>query len=208
MEKKRVADGAYSHVLGMILNRELSAGSILQERLLCEDLRISRTPMRETLRRLEGEGLVVRTAGGTLMVRRVSLEDFLHSLEVRLLIEPQAAFNAARSMPDDVLRRLRKALNAIVPSNKPSSAAHWKFDDSLHDSIGAHGGNPLASRIIVEMRRLTKMFERQTAPDRIAPGWTEHSALLEALERRLQQRAHDTMVEHLRQARKGLLESL
>ena len=206
--KKRVTDDAYTHVLKLILGRELPGGSVLQERLLCESLGVSRTPMRETLRRLEGEGLISRSADGTLMVRRVSLEEYLNSLEVRVLVEPHAAFNAAKVMPEDVLRRLRKSLNAIAPQNKPSSAAHWKFDDSLHESIGSYGGNPLVAQIIAEMRRLTKMFERQEAPDRVAPGWAEHDALLAALEAGHQQRALETMADHLQQVRRGLLNSL
>jgi len=207
-EKKSVTDGAYAQVLKMILSRELSGGTVLQERILCETLGVSRTPMRETLRRLEGEGLIIRSNDGSLMIRLVSLEEYLNSLEVRLLIEPHAAFNAAKAMPDDVVKRLRRGLNAIAPKNAPSAKAHWKFDDQLHETVACYGGNPLVAQIVKDMRRLTKMFEQQKMPERNAPGWAEHDALVAALEAHAQQRAADAMTKHLRQARRSILDTL
>jgi DNA-binding GntR family transcriptional regulator len=164
--------------------------------------------MRETLRRLEGEGLVIRSNDGSLMIRLVSLEEFLNSLEVRLLVEPHAAFTAAKSMPDEVLKRLRRGLMAIEPKTMPTAGAHWKFDDQLHETIGLYGGNPLVARIIKDMRRLTKMFEQQKMPERVAPGWAEHEELVKALEAHDQKRAADAMTVHLRQARRSILDTL
>ena len=203
-----MTDETYEQILNLILNRKLAGGTVLQERRLCESLGVSRTPMREALGRLEGEGLIMRSNDRSLIVRLVSLEEYLNSLEVRLLVEPHAAFNAAKSMPDDVLRRLRKALNAIEPKHRPSAAAHWNLDDTLHETIADFGGNPLILKIIKEMRRLTKMFERQKLPERIAPGWVEHNALLTSLEQRSEKSAFETMTKHLRQARQSILDTL
>ncbi len=205
-ERTRIEDDTYRHVLHLILDRKLAGGSVLQERRMSEQMGVSRTPLREALRRLEGEGLVTRAIGGMLMVRLVSLEEYLQSLEVRLLIEPRAACGAAGTMPKGHVRRLHKALQAIDPRHNPTPAQHWAFDDDLHESIGDHGGNPLIANIIREMRRLTKMFERQRLPERNAPGWNEHKVLLEAIARRDGDAAAKAMTDHLRCARQSILE--
>ncbi len=173
---------------------------------MSEQLGVSRTPLREALRRLEGEGLVTRALGGMLMVRLVSLEEYLQSLEVRLLIEPHAAFSAARSLPTDHVQRLLRALYAVDPQHNPTPAQHWAFDDDLHESIGDHSGNLLIAKTIREMRRPTKMFERQRLQERNAPGWNEHKVLLEAIARRDAEAASDAMINHLRSARRSILE--
>ena len=205
---KPITEGTYRHVLGMILSRELPGGTIIQERRMAEALKISRTPLREALGRLEGEGLIVRRSERLLSVRLVSLEEYLHSLEVRLLIEPHAAVLAAAAIPDEKLRHLRALLEAISPDRAHSSDMHWTFDDDLHGTIGTFSGNPLLARTVRGMRRLTKMFERQRLPDRNAPGWQEHEAVLAALEQRDGARAGRAMETHLRMARSSLLESL
>ena len=65
----------------MILARELPGGTIIQERKLAASLGISRTPMREALVRLEGEGWLIRLTDRLLSVKVVDLEEFLHALK-------------------------------------------------------------------------------------------------------------------------------
>jgi len=59
-EEGKLADAAYRTVLQKILTHELPGGSVIQERKLAEAMGVSRSPMRDALGRLEGEGLLVR----------------------------------------------------------------------------------------------------------------------------------------------------
>src|SRR5580658_8695093 len=94
----KLAEAAYQTVLAKILAHELPGGSVIQERKLAEAMGISRTPMRDALGRLEGEGLLVRLTDRLLAVRVITLQDYLHSLDVRAMIEPQAAAHASRKI--------------------------------------------------------------------------------------------------------------
>ncbi|NVN11587.1 GntR family transcriptional regulator [Nguyenibacter vanlangensis] len=203
---RSLTDATYEHVLDLILSRRLPGNTIIQERRMAEELGVSRTPMREALGRLEGEGLIVRHGPRTLAVRLVSLEEFLQSLELRLLIEPHAASVSALHIPDDRLAELRRSLRSIDPRQDHPPAMHWVFDDNLHGAVGEYCKNDLTANTLLAMRRLTKMFERQHLPERTAPGWKEHDEILSALETRDGARARRAMAEHLKTARKNVLE--
>ena len=71
----------------MILNGGLAGGEVVSERQIAARLGMSRTPVREAIRRLENEGTLDRQRTGALTVRPYSLEEFLHALAVRRLLE-------------------------------------------------------------------------------------------------------------------------
>ena len=73
----------------MLLSGELGGGAIVQDRRLAERLGLSRTPVREALGRLEGEGLL-RREGRVLIVNAVSVEDIMEILAVRRVVEAEA----------------------------------------------------------------------------------------------------------------------
>ena len=208
-ESERLADTAYRALLEKILGHEMPGGSVIQERKLAQSMEISRTPMREALGRLEAEGLLVRLTDRLMSVRVITLEDYLQSLDVRALIEPQAAFLAARNMTPEDVQRLRNELDVLAGhEDRGSDALHWRFDDLLHDMIGQKSGNPFLAETITKMRRYTKIFERQTVPPRHKPGIEDHRRILDALAGQRPEKARDLMAEHIRNVRRGALDGL
>src|SRR5580692_5445133 len=139
----KLADAAYRTVLNKILSHELPGGSVIQERKLAEAMGISRTPMRDALGRLEGLGLLVRLTDRLLAVRVITLQDYLHSLDVRAMIEPQAAVLAAKTIGAAELAHLNRELEALARhTGEGVEEMHWRFDDLLHDTIAQRSGNP------------------------------------------------------------------
>lgn len=204
----KLAEEAYRAVLNDILNCVLPGGSIIQERKLALALGISRSPMREALNRLEGEGLLVRLTDRLLAVRVITLEDYLHTLDVRGLIEPQAAALATLRVEDSELERLNAMLRDLQSSNEPTPEQHWAFDDFLHETLAHRSGNPFLAKTIREMRRYTKIFERQTVPTRISPGGLDHRNIVAALARRRPEEVKSAMAKHIRDVRKRTLAGL
>lgn len=208
-ERERLAETAYRSLLEMILAHEMPGGSVIQERKLAQSMEISRTPMREALGRLEAEGLLVRLTDRLISVRVITLEDYLQSLDVRALIEPQAAYLAARNMTAAAAGHLQNELDALARHDgNGSDALHWRFDDLLHETIGQKSGNIFLAETITKMRRYTKIFERQTVPPRHKPGIEDHQRILSALASQRPEKARDVMAEHIRNVRRGALDGL
>src|SRR4051794_7214558 len=86
---------AYGALLDMILRGTIAPGELVTERQIAARLGMSRTPVREAVRRLEGEGTLERQRDGALIVRPYSMEEFLQALAVRRLLEGEAARLAA-----------------------------------------------------------------------------------------------------------------
>src|SRR5215203_4460588 len=95
---RSVADLAYERIRGLVLSGELAPGTRLGQVELAERLGISRTPVREALRRLGGEGLVEGHSHRGFRVSDLGLDAVLRRLEVRAILEPGiAAHDASRS---------------------------------------------------------------------------------------------------------------
>jgi hypothetical protein len=81
-EMATASDRAYSTLLDMIVTRVLPTGAVLREQRLAKIACVSRTPLREALNRLEGEGLVVRQANRGLVVKPITVRDYIEALHV------------------------------------------------------------------------------------------------------------------------------
>jgi len=204
----KLADAAYRSVLEKILTHQLPGGSVIQERRLAEMLGISRTPMRDALKRLEGEGLLVRLTERLLTVRVITLQDYLHTLDVRAMIEPQAAAAATRSISRKELSALQAQMARLANEPGDSDDLHWAFDDALHETIAEKSGNPFLARTILEMRRYTKIFERQMIPIRDRPGIEDHQKIMDAFASGRADAVREAMAEHIKNVRKRVLNGL
>lgn len=182
----RLTEVAYRQLLEMILNGTLEAGAIVQERRLAKALSVSRTPLRDALFRLEGEGFLIRRGEGALQVKTVTLEDYSHALRVRVTLEREAARLAAGNLPAGRLAEIRARIDAIVVAataadHQPTRADLDEVDDMLHDAIAQASGNPLLADLIRSVRLRSRLFGLEQRPARIRQIAAEHLALLDAL---------------------------
>src|SRR2546421_5143014 len=109
LQIQSVVDQVYAVVRARILSGELPGGSRLPQNSLAEELGVSRTPLREALRRLSTEGLVVLEANRGASVAQHGLSDMLDAWRARLVLEPAAARLAAEGRAPDALERMRLA---------------------------------------------------------------------------------------------------
>lgn len=200
-----LAQTAYEAVLARILDGSLAAGSQVSEGRIASDLGLSRTPLREAIGRLEGEGLMQRS-GRSVTVRPVSLRDYMEVLHMRRLLECEAAGMAATSIAPETVDALRKRVVAM--RSTVSSAEHWELDDDLHDSIARATGSTLLTKTVADLRRRTRMFGRDRIPGRFEGGRVEHLRILDALAARDRDEAMEAMAEHLENAKNAILAEL
>jgi len=109
----RASDRAYNHIRNMILSGELQPGVQIREEELAELCGVSRTPVRDALRRLEAELFVRRNESQRSFVSDWSLDDLEEAFQLRAMLEAYAARRAATRISWDQLARLRSHNDAI-----------------------------------------------------------------------------------------------
>ena len=109
----RASDIAYETIRGLILSGELESGEQLGEEALAERCGVSRTPVREALRRLETEMLVRRTDSQRSFVADWSIDDVADAFELRAMLEGLAARRAAERIDKASLERLKQVNSAV-----------------------------------------------------------------------------------------------
>jgi len=189
---------AYKSVTELIRDRRLRGGDTIVESRLADQLNISRTPLREALQRLEGEGLVVKGNGRSFKVRHVDLGEYLQSLRVREILEPEAAAMAAGHIPRLELAAVRAEINSLRDATAYHTDAHWRSDDNLHELFARHCGNEVLAKAIRSFRVTTRLFEIARLADRVQPDSVEHLAILEALEAEDPKAARKAVQFHIR----------
>ena len=202
------ASAAYNTLLDRILTRALTPGTVLHEIRLAETLGVSRTPLREALRRLEGEGLVGRNGGRSLVVQPITVRDYIEALHVRRLLESEAACLAAERIDRDLVADLRARVHSMTESGGPTPHDHWTLDDDIHGALAQASGNDLLAAIVRALRRKTRLFNLKRMPNRFLPGCHEHLAILDALDRRDGARARTAMAAHLDNVKASILGKL
>jgi DNA-binding GntR family transcriptional regulator len=200
-----MADRAYAYLTEKLSNGELRGGDVIQESRLAEKLKLSRTPIRDALGRLEGEGLLTRS-GRTLAVRRVTVKEFLDMLHVRRLIEPEAAFLAAGKLDISLLADLKERLLSVTDDQ--NSAELIALDESIHLSIVGALRNDCLADLVRNLRRRTRLFELTELPGKKNSGRPEDLKLIDALIMNNAQRAKMAMLEHLDTLRDEIVERI
>ena len=203
-----LSNHAYNAVSEMIRRRRLRGGEVIVEARLAEVLSISRTPLREALQRLEGEGLVVKGTGRSFVVRHVDLGEYLQSLKVRDILEGEAASLSVGRIPGRKLAEVRREIDELRAATTYHTDAHWRSDDNLHGLYIDHCGNEVLSRIIRELRVATRLFEIARLSDRLEPDSVEHLAILEALESGDAKAARKAVQAHTRSLAKFAIETV
>jgi DNA-binding GntR family transcriptional regulator len=198
-----VVDLAYERIRSLVVEGEILPGARLGQVELAEQLGISRTPVREALRRLTGEGLVEFLPNRGFRAAGLGLDEVLRRLEVRLLLEPGIARLAAERRTDEQLAGLREAIEREA-SAATRIAAH-DASREFHLRLAQATGNPelvsvFASLWIVEIgRRLLAARVASRSAWQSADA-SEHRALLAAVQDRDGDRAADLMARHIREA--------
>jgi DNA-binding GntR family transcriptional regulator len=165
--------------------------------------------LREAVRRLEGERLLERQRNGALVVRALPIEEYMHILNVRRLVEGEAARLAAGRVPVVELQKLKdriaEALNLPEDAITPEFAAS---DRDLHALIAQASGNPVLQQVVEDLRTRTAMFRFGRLPSRRATVCAEHLAIIDGLIAGDAQRAQQAMHDHVDQVRLTILARL
>jgi DNA-binding GntR family transcriptional regulator len=176
---------AYNHLESAILTGELKPRERLVEKDLAERLRMSRTPIREALRRLEERGMVRIFPRRGAVVSDLSPSDVENIYAVRSHLEVFAAHLAAQHISREGLMRVAEMETAHAKLAEGRDVRVLMLaNDRFHDAIYAAAENPCLVELIQQLRRQVHMvrFNAWALPERIARSLAEHRRMMEALE--------------------------
>jgi DNA-binding GntR family transcriptional regulator len=200
-----------------VLSGDVPVGSRLRQEALAEEFGVSRTPVREALRKLQASGLVELLPNRGAIVRGPSAREIREAYEVRAELEGLAAELAAGRISDRDLLRLREAQALFRRSVETLIARRarrpqpWKDEsvwvqanDLFHQAILDAAGNERLSDTIADLHRsfprdLTWAALSQSSR-LLEENVEQHEAILEAIERRDPVEARQRMIEHVRSA--------
>jgi DNA-binding GntR family transcriptional regulator len=200
---KPLAKQAYGSIIEMILAGMLKPGDLLQEGKLGDELAMSRTPVREAIKRIEAEGLAVQE-GRFLKVRTLTVAEVEEIFYLRRVLERQCARNAVTINPD-ILDSLETRVLHLQWEGPGEEEEQRQVDDDFHYALARAAGNQMMIRTISDLRRRTCMFDHSQVPERFGVSCQEHLDIIHALRTRDGERAAMLMDEHIAHARDAIV---
>ncbi len=174
----------YEELKMQILKGQIVPGTRMMEVEMAEEMGVSRTPIREAIRKLEKEGLVTIEPRKGAYASQISTKDMVDILEVRQNMEGLAAHYAALRMNDDQKKKLAEIADAynkaVVENNTPDMI---KYDTAFHHLIVEGSGNKMLVHMIEQLQELVLRFRYLYYDDfkRAEKMPREHKVIYEAI---------------------------
>lgn len=204
-------DVVFNTLRNAILTGELEPGERLMEIRLAQKLGVSRTPIREAIRKLELEGLVVMTPRKGAEVASITKEDLTDVLEVRRVLEGLAVDLACANMTDEILSELEMNLvrfkNAISKNDVREIAI---TDVDFHEIIYRATGNRRLIQILNNLREQMYRYRLEYIKDKVTREnlAKEHRAIIEALKSHDNNAGREAILKHIDKQETTILENL
>lgn len=194
-----------------IVSHTLQPGERLMEVQLAEAMGVSRTPVREAIRRLELEGFVVMIPRRGAYVAQLSLKDIADAFEIRGALEGLAAGLAAeRATEDDIeeLGRLLVRMSECLDSGDTKKAV--EMDIEFHEKLYDSSRNERLSQMISNLREQVLRFRTRSLsfPGRLAEALQEHALIIDAIAERDPVTARKHAEDHIQAAQNSLMEMM
>ena len=193
----------------LILGGRYQPGEKLREQVLAEELGVSRGPLREAIRTLEGRRLLERTPRAGVQVVGVSPSDLEQILVAREALEGMAARQAAENMTGAEVNALRQTVSALQshPEDAPGAVFSAGPDNDFHRLIAKGSRNRWLENLLVkDVYTLLRLYRVQAArrPD-VTDSMAEHHAIINRIHARDGEGAEAAMRLHLRGSRARML---
>jgi DNA-binding GntR family transcriptional regulator len=214
-ERRALVDKLASRLHARVLSGDLPAGTRLRQEALAEEFGVSRTPVREALRKLQAAGLVELQPNRGAVVRGHSSREIRNAYEVRAALEALAAGLAAERATREQLARLDQAQSEFLAALQRTLARRrggrevgqrdvrlWeRANDDFHQTIHEASGNEVLAGTLA---RLNRSFPRDLSSLVVGESSAmleanvgEHDAILEALSHQDATAAYELMQRHI-----------
>lgn len=179
-----MAGNVFARLVEALVTGELPAGGPLREAQVAKQWGVSRTPMREAVRRAAEAGLLILRKNRAPLIRAFTPHDVDSLYQIREMLEVLAMKQAWKRLPEKEIA----ALQAMAKSVGGASAKHWiarclAFDEALHKIWFDHCQNPWLTQFLQSSRVFIRIFQHMMArdPALVRKSYDQHLAILETL---------------------------
>lgn len=206
---KPLREIVFEHLREAIITGALKPGERLMELQLAEEMGVSRTPVREAIRKLELEGLVIMVARRGAYVSDLSIRDIAETFEIRAALESLAAGLAAERIVPEELEQLERILVHIGECEQESDLSRiTELDEEFHALLFSASRNGRLSQIVSNLREQITRFRKTSlsTPGRFKAVFQEHKQIVEAISERNSALAQSLAKEHIENAEHSLMD--
>ena len=207
-----VRERVYRNLKSAVLSGRLSPGKRLTEEGLAAQLRVSRTPIREALHKLESEGLIKPLETRGYMASLDSREEIEELFDIRASLEPYALRLVCEIISEDTLQELDRLIEnaeTALKRKRTEEIFRWntQFHDVLHDLISR---KPRFHSMITNMRRYVVRYRKDTLHylDGARRTIDGHRKIMLALRLRDPNLCEGVMRDHIREAKEDALQAM
>ena len=202
MNNMSLCDQAYNHIFNRITNFYYKPNDPIIENDIGHELCISRTPLREALRRLEADGLVYKIKNRGTYVRGFTYEDVVEICDIRKMFELYALKICVERVAQEDLWKIRDMLNALT-KDSPADL-YYQSDVRLHSLIMRYCMNSKMITFLESLNSQLEAFRRMSGsmPMRLDKSRQEHLEIISSIEKRNYEKAAEALSVHLENVKK------
>lgn len=209
INRETLADQAYAQLRKMILYHELPPGTCIQEKMLAKELKVSVTPVREALNRLERDGLVKKTPWVGTVVTTFTNDEIESLYEIRILLETIAFRQAIPNLSAQDLTKLDALQEKMgnFAEGEVNIAEVDKLNKAFHDFFLIKAKNYWLQQTLNSLHDVLFMLRFPvTNVGRGAKAHTEHIMIIKSLKNNEPEKAVHYLKEHLKRVQKDVMD--
>ena len=197
-----IAEAVFNSIEKDILDGRLTSGEILTELKLCEMLNVSRTPVREALKRLRQEGMVKESGKGAVVIG-ITQKDIEDIYLVRLSLEGVACEMCCANISQEGIKELENTLELqefYIMKNNTENARN--LDNEFHRKIYEYSQSRIICDILTDLHRKSQRFRLASMQDPVRSEEVieEHRAILTAIKHKDGNNAKRLITQHISNA--------
>lgn len=206
MQKENLATIAYDYLYDSIIKHKMPPGSAIVETEISESLGISRTPIREALKRLGSEGLVKHYPSKGSFVSNISSEDIEEIFDLRESLEVLALRNAIGIVPFEELEEVERILLTLKGDSE--NEYFYESDRAFHNILIKYSRNRRLVQALNNLNALIDVYRRLSAltPQRLNNSRKEHLAIIRSLKEKNLSKATKLLRKHISNVKKSTMD--
>jgi len=212
---KSISDQIYEVLKERILLGSIAPGERIIESTVAEDLRTSRTPVREAFQRLVQDGLVERVPQGGVRVTVVTPRMIKEVFGIRAILEVYAVELACDQIDEETIRKLqelaqqaRKLLSSPEANDPEGLITLWKINTSFHETIYRAAGSEHLLKLVDQLNSLVRRFRFLSMRKTRIRAWDQHDLMIKYLEDKDKAMLGKLTKSHVEQAASDTLKAL